>query len=423
MPNRARAPRTFPVRHIDFPVVQELRLDNGFPLLVLHSDTQEVTRVDVVFHAGRPYEQKNLVARATAAQIREGTRKHTSAEVAEHFDYYGSEFSAPFQLDTANLSLVALNKHLESVLPVFSEILHSPAFPEAELAHFIQRNQQKLLVDLSQNDVIAYRQITEMIFGSAHPYGYNSTPDMYAALTSADLQAHHQRTYSANNGVVFASGWVDEHAIRLLNDTLGQAVAGGVEATPLIPVSDSMPVRQRLHHPRSQQTAIRIGRRLFNRHHPDYHKMYVVNTLLGGYFGSRLMSSIREEKGYTYNIYSSLECMRFDGYFYIATETGNEVAEKALQQIYEEIAGMQEHLVSQKELNLAKNYLLGGMLSQIDGPFNTMDLVRSLTLESLDLSFFQEAVAAIREITPEEVRDLARKYLGRDQMWEILVGA
>lgn len=423
MPNRARAPRTFSVKQIDFPVVQELRLDNGFPLYVVHADTQEVTRVDVVFHAGRPYEHKNLVARATAAQIREGTLTRRAAEVAEHFDFYGSEFSAPFQMDTANLSLVSLNKHLGSVLPVFAEILHSPAFPEQELAHFIQRNQQKLLVDLSQNDVIAYRQITEMLFGAAHPYGYNSTPEMYAALTSADLHLHHQRTYAAGNGMVFASGWVDEHTVRLINDTLGRMIHSGEAVEPSIPVPDSEPVQQRIHHPRSHQTAIRIGRRLFNRHHPDYHKMYMVNTLLGGYFGSRLMSSIREEKGYTYNIYSSLECMRFDGYFYIATETGNEVAEKALQQIYLEIETMQEELVSVKELNLAKNYLLGGMLSQIDGPFNSMDLLRSLKLESLEPSFFREAVAAIQEITPEEVRDLAQKYLGRDQMWEILVGA
>jgi predicted Zn-dependent peptidase len=150
--------------------------------------------------------------------------------------------------------------------------------------------------------------------------------------------------------------------------------------------------------------------------------MFVVNTLLGGYFGSRLMSNVREKKGYTYNIYSAIETMRFDGYFYVSTETGNDVAEDAVKQIFTEIEILQNNLVGKKELELARNYLMGTLLSQMDGPFNTMDLVRSLAADGLTLSFFQDAIRVVQEITPEEIRELAQRYLGRDEMWEVFVG-
>lgn len=422
MPNRARAPRISQIKHIDLPDIDVITLDNGVPLFVVHSGTQELARLEVVFHAGRPYESKRLAARASAAQIREGSVHRTSAQVAEHFDFFGSEFSNPYHMDTVNLSIVALNKHLEQVLPVFSELLNSPAYPAAELDNFIQRNQQKLLVDLSQNDVIAYRQITEMIFGADHPYGYNSMPDTYAALTTQDLHDHFNKTCTTGNCMIFASGMVDASVVTLLNQQLGQAIRPGAPVSAHISEPNNRPEKIYIQRPKSHQTAIRIGRKLFTKHHPDYHKMAVVNTILGGYFGSRLMSSVREEKGYTYNIYSSLETMRFDGYFYIATETGNEVVQDALNQIYVEIELLQEQLVPQKELDLAKSYLMGGMLSQIDGPFNTIDLARSLTTELLPLSFFKEAMDTIREITPEEIRTLAQRYLQREEMWEILVG-
>lgn len=422
MLNRARAPRVSPIRYIDQPTIEKVLLDNGAPLFIVHSGSQEVVRVEVVFNAGRPYETKPLVARAAASQIREGTARYSSAEIAEHFDFYGSEFSNPFHLDTANLSIVALNKYLGEVLPVFSEVLQAPAYPEAELENFIERNRQKLLVDLSQNDVVAYRQITEMIFGPHHPYGYNSTPEMYAALRTQDLHAHFSRAFNAANCQVFASGMVDEAAIRQINASLGQAIQAGEAVPASIPPSAYSPRQEYLKKANSHQTAIRIGRKLFTRSHPDYQGMFVVNTLLGGYFGSRLMSNVREKKGYTYNIYSAIETMRFDGYFYVSTETGNDVAADAVKQIFTEIEVLQNKLVGKKELELARNYLMGTLLSQMDGPFNTMDLVRSLAGDGLTLSFFQDAIRVVQEITPEEIRELAQRYLGRDEMWEVLVG-
>jgi len=175
--------------------------------------------------------------------------------------------------------------------------------------------------------------------------------------------------------------------------------------------------------PESLQASIRIGNRLFNRQHPDSHGLSVLNTLLGGYFGSRLMANIREDKGYTYNISSVVDFMQFDGCFYISTEVGNEFAQLALQEIYREMELLQTELVDEEELLMVQNYLMGNFLAALDGPFNVSEVVKIIVSEELPLSFFREGVQNVRDITAEEIQRLAQIYLQRDNMWEVIVGA
>jgi zinc protease len=442
-PDRSRPPAIHPVANLKLPPAATIYLDNRAPVFISNMGTQEVTRIEVVFNAGRPFERKPLAARAAASLLREGTRSMSSAEIAENLDYYGAELSFPYYLDTCNIAIVALNKHLNKVLPVFADILSNPLFPPSEFDHFIQRNKERLLVELSKNDVIAYREITEKIFGKSHPYGYNSFPETYDALHLEDVQEHYARTFTAGNCFIFVAGNITEEVLRLINLHLGPGIQPDTidPSTPpgyamdysvlqnkrqIQPFDFSVPdpVAQKvhIHRPDTLQTAIRIGKRLFHRGHPDYHGFFILNTLLGGYFGSRLMNNIREEKGYTYNIYSALETMRLDGYFYIASEVGNEVMEDTLEQIYGEIEALQQDPVGQEELEMAKSYLLGLMLNQIDGPFNHSDLVRSLISDYLPLSFFETAIEAIHEITPAKIQNLAQKYLQRESLTEVIVG-
>jgi len=175
-PDRTRPPAVHSISHLQMPVVETALLDNGAPVYISNMGTQEVARIEVVFDAGRPFERKPLSARATASLLREGTLSMSSAEIAENLDFYGAELSYPYYLDTCNIALVALNKHLPQVLPVFADMLYNPRFPQSELEHFVQRNKERLLVELSKNDVLAYREITEKIFGTQHLYGYNSFP-------------------------------------------------------------------------------------------------------------------------------------------------------------------------------------------------------------------------------------------------------
>lgn len=422
MLDRSQPPAIHSIGQLLLPTPELLHLDNGIPVYVTNMGTQDVIRLEVVHRSGRPFEQKRMASRATAAMLKEGTRQHDAATIAETFDFYGAGLSQPFNLDTGNLVLYCLSRHFESVLPVFTEMLDSPIFPEEELRAFIKRNQKALKTDLAKTDVVAYRTITEKVFGEHHPYGYNSTLDTYLELERQDLVAHFERCYGINNCTIFLSGRITEPVLKSLNVHLGQLDRTGQVVQQSLAVSAPASGYCNIPHPESVQTAIRIGRRLFSRHHEDYPGFFVLNTILGGYFGSRLMTNIREDKGYTYNIYATLDVMRHDGAFYIGTEVGNEFVEDTLHQIRKEMKALIEQPVGAEELNMVRSYLMGNFLSMLDGPFNVGELVRTLVSDEMPFSFFSDLVETVSTIQADTLQNLAQQYLQEEELWEVVVG-
>ncbi|MCR9050639.1 MAG: M16 family metallopeptidase [Phaeodactylibacter xiamenensis] len=404
------------------PKPEIFHLDNGIPVYVTNMGTQDVIRMELVFFAGRTYEDKQLVARATSSLLREGTRHYTAAQIAEATDFYGATLSLPFNLDTSSIVLYSLNKHFADTLPILQDMLREPLFAAEDLEAYIRRNQRRLAVDLAKNDTLAYRLITEQIFGSSHPYGYNSTSEAYLALSPADLKKHHQRLYNASNCLLFISGRVTDEVKQLLNKALRDALSPGEKPAPRVPVPDGQPQSTFERRPDTLQSAVRLGRRGLNRHHGDFYGLYVLNTLLGGYFGSRLMTNIREEKGYTYNIYSMLETMRYDGSLLIGTEVSPEYVEPTLREIEREMKILQETLVDEEELKMVRNFLLGNFLTMLDGPFNVSEVIRTLVLDDLPLSTFDELVSTVQNIDAAALQGLAQKYLNKADLWQVIVG-
>ncbi len=182
MTDRRTTPPIAEISRLTVPEPFVWRLSNGIPVYETNLGTQDIVKLDLLFYAGRPFERKQMVSRSTAALMREGTASHSSAAIAETMDYYGASLSMPIGLDTASVLLYSLRKHIHHLLPLVADILRAPTFPQDELEAFIERNQRRLQVDLSKNDIVAYRQFTEMLYGKEHPYGYNSFPETYAAL-------------------------------------------------------------------------------------------------------------------------------------------------------------------------------------------------------------------------------------------------
>lgn len=420
--NRKTSPTIHQVGHLVLPEPKIIRLDNGMPVYVLDFPGQEILKLEAVYRAGRPEEDKRLVARATARLLREGTTRRSGAEIAEHIDFYGGSLSVPTNLDTANFVLFSLRKYAAELIPVFAELLQEPAFPDDELETFKRTSIQELQVDLDKEEVLAYRRITELIFGTAHPYGYNSMPADYTALTRDDLARHFDHWYTPGNCRLFASGRVDEPVLKLLNRHLGQNQKQGL--TPRTPpqIAGNQPHKEHIKHAGSLQTAIKTGRRLFSRHHPDYNGVYVLNTILGGYFGSRLMMNVREKRGYTYNIYSTADAMLHGGCLYVATEVHTGKSAATLREIFLEMKRLRETPVSGEELSMVRNYLLGMLLNGLDGPLNTSDVIKTLITEDLPLYAFDELAHTIRTITPETLQELANRYLQPEDFWTVTVG-
>ncbi|MEL6922562.1 MAG: pitrilysin family protein [Bacteroidota bacterium] len=422
MLDRKTAPPIREIENLQLPLPRKLILDNGIPLYVLELGTQEVLKLEAVYFAGRPYEDQQLVGRMTARMLKEGTRHRNAEAVAETIDFYGATLSIPINLDTSNIILYSLTKHFESLIPLFSEILHAPLFDSDELETIKRSHLQRLQVDLSKNDVVAYRKITEYIFGESHPYGYNSYPKSYEPITTDILRKHYEKNYTDENCVLFLSGKLKSDTVQLINQHLGQRNKRGRSVASFPPIQYPEPRSVQLHKADSVQTAVRIGRQLWNRKHPDYNALYILNTVLGGYFGSRLMTNIREDKGYTYNIFSSVDSMLHDGYFMIGTEVGNDYVEDTFRQIYHEFEVLKTELISEQELSMVRNYLLGNLMTMLDGAFNVSEVIRTLYVEEVDPSTFDELVQLIKNITPEHLRSLARQYLKEEEMWKVVVG-
>ena len=169
------------------------------------------------------------------------------------------------------------------------------------------------------------------------------------------------------------------------------------------------------------QGAIRIGRQFPNRHHPDFMQMMVLNTVFGGYFGSRLMGNIREEKGYTYGIHSYVQSHFQDTALIISTEAGKDVSEATVEEVYKEMEILREELIDEEELLLIRNYLIGTILGDMDGPFQTIGRWKNIILNNLDEQYFYDTIKMIKNISAEELQAVAIKYLQPEDFYELIV--
>ncbi len=421
MPDRSRPPRVYMPKDLDLPPVKRLVLDNGIPVYLLHQDDLEVVRMEIQVRAGRPFEEKPLVSRACLQLIKEGNADWSNARIAEVLDFRGASLSTPFHLDYSIISLHCLTSHLTQLLPLVANLLTQPLFTQTELDNYIRRSLDRLSVELEKIDVLAYRNITERIFGPDHPYGYNSDKGRFHDLSVPDLAAHHKKCYTTENTQLFLAGNIGVTEINALNRYFGSGMPIGPYLDEPPPEPRTRPEVVRLNKRREDQVAIRMGRRIGNRRQAEFHGLSVLNTVLGGYFGSRLMANIREDKGYTYNIYSSLDPQEYDGSWLIATEVGKDQAEAALNEIRKELRRLQDDLIPTYELDMVRSYLLGSFLSMLDGPFHSGDIIRSLKGENLPNDFFASAVETTRSISAAQLRELAQQYFQPDAWWVSMV--
>jgi zinc protease len=313
---------------------------------------------------------------------------------------------------------------LPSTLPLLEELLKRASFPEHEFKTYIQNKRQKFLVDETKVATIARKKFTQILFGDAHPYGHYLVESEFEGINRNLFADFHGKAYTPDKCHIVVSGKMDPRLDDLLGTHFGgadwKATAALVSVKAKI-ITDT----QRIHYVERKdavQNAIRIGRMLFNKTHSDYMGMQVLNTLLGGYFGSRLMSNIREDKGYTYGIGSGVVGLKQAGYFFISTEVGVAVCKDALKEIYIELARLRDEPVSVEELDLVKNYMLGTFLRSADGPFALADKFKGLYDYNLDYSYYKKYVQTIKAITPAELQALANKYLRQEDLFELVVG-
>jgi predicted Zn-dependent peptidase len=401
---------------------EKILLKNNTPVYAVNAGVEEVMMLEFVFYAGNCYEQKNIVAAATNSLLKNGTSKKSAYQINEHFEYYGAYLNRACFNETATLSLHCLSKHLNNLLPVIREILTDSIFPEKELEILKQNSKQQLSVNLKKCDFVANRLIDKNLYGEDHPYGKFNTAEAYDALQAEELRKFYKDYYLNGKCILFAAGKLPLDFEKQLNNYFGDLnINETIPATENIP----LPVTQKKFNinndPNGVQGAIRIARPFPNRHHPDFKKVMILNTLFGGFFGSRLMANIREEKGYTYGINSYLQNHIQQTAWMISTEAGKDVCEATIQEVYKEMDLLKTELVDDEELLLVKNYMMGSNLGDLDGPFQIINRWKNLILNNLDENYFYDYINTIKNISAEEIKDLANKYLVPEEFFELVV--
>ena len=425
MLNRKSAPEIIDAvnMHLELKPYETFTLDNGVPVYTVNGGSQEVLMIELVFFAGNWYEEKNIVAATTNFMLKNGTRQKNAFAINEYFDFYGAYLNRSCYNETAVVTLHCLNKHLAGLLPAVAEVLTDSIFPEEELVIYKQNQKQKLEINLKKCDFVANRLIDEYVYGFHHPYGkYTSTLD-YEQLQRDDLVNFHQKMYLEGKCMIFAAGKLPADIAPLLNNILGQLPLNQ-HALPDIqynPEPASTKKYNIVNDADGVQGAIRIARPFPNRHHPDFSKVQFLNNIFGGFFGSRLMSNIREDKGYTYGIHSHLQNHIHTSAWVVSTEAGRDVCAATVEEVYKEMAVLCNEPVEAEEMDLVRNYMIGSLLGDLDGPFQVIARWKNYILNNVTDQYFYNSIATVKTVTPEELQALAKKYLDPEGFYELVV--
>lgn len=423
--DRTIQPKVRDIEHLAVQMPQRFIMPNGVPLNILNSGDNEVVRIDLLIEGGRWHQSQPLQALFTNRMLREGTLRYSTLEIAEKLDYYGAWLGLSSASEYAYITLYSLNKYLPQTLDVLESIVKEPTFPEKELGVVAENNIQQFIVNSSKVDFLAHRALMKAVYGGQHPCGRLVQKEDYKRITPDVLRKFYDRYYHSRNCTIYVSGKVGDDCVRRIEDLFGREAFGKgfqkPEKTDFVPVS-SVDKRIFVEYADVMQSAVRMGMLSLERCHPDYLKARVMVTLFGGYFGSRLMSNIREEKGYTYGISAGIAPYPGQGILVINTETANEFVEPLVREVYHEIDRLQNDPVPEDELFMVKNYMLGEMCRSYESAFSLADAWMFVQVSGFGDTHFEDVLNTIKNITPEEIRELAGRYLCKEKLKEVISG-
>lgn len=423
MINRKRAPKI--IDAVDFNLqlkpYRKFSLKNGVEVYMVDAGAEDVMMIEWVFYAGNWFEDKNLEAASTNFLLKNGTSKKTAFEINEHFEYYGSYLNRGSYSETATLTLHCLSKHIDKLLPEVRELISDSVFPQEELDIYRQNMKQRLAVNLRKSDFVAGRLIDVYLYGEEHPYGKFTKAEDFDVLQREQLLEFYKKYYQQGRFIIFAAGKLPTDFEELLNKYFGDFSQSPVTVNEIKTHPAAEKKYRITNDPNGMQGSVRLARPFPNRHHPDFMKVMVLNTVLGGFFGSRLMVNIREDKGYTYGIHSYLQNNLQQSAWMISTEAGRDVCEATLKETYHEMQQLREELIDEEELKLVRNYMIGIILGDLDGPFQVLSRWKNIILNGLDEKYFYQSIDTIKGISAEELKALAEKYLQPESFYELIV--
>lgn len=409
----------------DFNIIkaQTSRLDNGIPFHIVQAGNEPVVRLEVIFNSGHWYEPTNGVSYFTTKLLSAGTSKYSSKQIEAQIAQYGAFLDLVTGHDRCTITIYALSKHLEKILPLLYEMITDPVFPDTEVENLKKISSQNLKVNLKKTSYLATIHFRELMFGKEHPYGRTLNEEAIDRISSGILKKYHKEKFTSKNCEIILAGNGSENFLQLINNYFGSSDWGtfidtepNIKNTPLTEKSTLVKIED------SVQSSIRMGIKAITLNHPDYFKLNLLTEIYGGYFGSRLMKNIREEKGYTYGINACLNCLKHEGYLAIGTDVNKENTSNTINEIVKEMNIVKSEPVSTDELKTITNYLLGTFMNSLSTPFGLADKFKTIHFNGLDYSFYDQQTISLKTLTPVDLLETANKYYNESNLLEVVVG-
>ena len=424
MLNRTIPPSFIAPGEFTLPELNTWYLDNGLTLHMIPVPGTEAVRIEFLFDAGSWYQQKKLSASMTSSLLNEGTTTRSEHEIASLLDFYGAFIDLGVNPDHSWIVLYSMVRHLPHTLEIISDILHHSLFPEKNFYTLLDRKRETYYLENQKVKNLARKKFAQVVYGPDHPYGAAAEETDFDQISRQDVSDFFHAHYHPGKCRVYVSGTIEKGFLSLFSNYFGNTLWNKTSIPPR-PVFNPSPEQLRKHiisKNESVQSAIRLGRSMVNRDHMDFPGLQVLNTLLGGYFGSRLMKNLREEKGFTYGVGSALVSFRESGVLVIVCETGTEYTFMALQEIYIELERLIKEPVPEEELHLVKNYLIGDLMRSADGPFQIADVWKSVMEFELGKEYYSGLIKEIRNVDAIRLQELAETYLGKESLTEVVAG-
>ena len=425
MLDRQKAPEINAMYDMSVKKPERRRMKNGMALNIIEAGTQEVVRLDVLIGAGQWHQTQSLQALFANRMLREGTISMTSAQIAEKLDYYGAWLELSSSPNGGFITLYSLNKYFPHTMAIIADMLMNPSYPEKELEVVLESNRQQFLVNSQRVEVISRKQFNRSLFGEDHPFGRFAVEEDYGRITPEVLREFYRKHYHSGNCSVYVSGKVTPEIVRCIERNLGDepwGIIGKVAPLEYFEPKQTSEKRVFVEKPDALQSSLKMGCFVMDRLHPDFLKTRAMVTLFGGYFGSRLMSNIREDKGYTYGIGAGVVNCPGSGVLAITTEADNQYIEAIIREVYYEIDRLQNDLAPNDEVEMVRSYMLGDFCRAYEGPFSLSEAWIYTETAGLDDGFFERQIDSIRSVTSEEIRTLAQRYLCKEKLIEAVAG-
>lgn len=395
---------------------QQIGLSNGRILYFFPTRNTDLVKIDFLREAGSAYQRQVLAAAAACKLASVAGRGMNAALLSEFLDFRGIIVENNNTVFQSTTSFWTLARHLDVLLPVLDGLVHEPAFPEEEFDIYRRHKKQEIMASQQKSSDMARHLFYESLFGLNHPLGHYASPEDADRLDLGVVRQHYRDRCGVGDTTLVLSGHVDDYLLHAIDDHFGHDNPIGLSVKQL-PVVSPQPVHRQVAIPASVQTSLRVGRLLpLSWDDPDYARLMVLVTLLGGYFGSRLMSNLREDKGYTYGIYARTQVYRGAIVFYITADVASSTADDAEKQIVYELQRLVDEPVTANELNMVRTVLAGDFLRSVDGIFERSSRFCDMMGTAVTERFTDNLRQTLSDVTPSDLMRIATQFLSPDTM-------